>query len=60
MEESIRYRAKGKDRELMLEKDSVQKKDEELEEVNIELTLEREKNARSMEMVTKLRTTHNK
>ena len=59
MEESIRYRAKGKDQELVLEREHVRKKDEELEEVNRELTLEREKNARLMEMVTKLRATHN-
>ena len=59
MEEAIRYRTKGKDRELMLEKDNVRKKDEELEEVSRELKLERKKSARLMEMVTKLRATHN-
>ena len=59
MEEAIRYRTKGKDRELMLEKDNVRKKDEELEEVSRKLKLERKKSAQLMEMVTKLRATHN-
>ena len=54
----IRYRTKGKDRELMSEKDNVRKKDEELEEVNRELKMERKKNAQLMKMVTKLRATH--